>query len=106
MTAPAAALPHEQRGGGFFDALAPGGRRMLFILALIATLFLFAFPAFWLLLTALRPGWAVFYVHRGTDFTLLNFATVLEEDIVVRAFFNSFVIATLATVLSIAVTVT
>jgi multiple sugar transport system permease protein len=105
-TPAAAALPHERRGGGFFDALAPGGRRMLFVLALIATLFLFAFPAFWLMLTSLRPGWAVFYVDRGTDFTLANFATVLEEDIVVRAFINSFVIATLATALSITVTVT
>jgi multiple sugar transport system permease protein len=107
MSTPAAALPHhERRGGGFFDALAPGGKRVLFLLALVATLVLFAFPAFWLILTSLRPGWAVFYVHRGTEFTLANFATVLEEDIVVRAFFNSFVIATVATALSIVVTVT
>jgi multiple sugar transport system permease protein len=107
MTIGAATLArHERRGGGFFDALAPGGKRMLFGLALLATLFLFAFPAFWLVLTSLRPGWAVFYVHRGTDFTLANFGTVLEEEIVVHAFVNSFAIATLATVLSIVVTVT
>ncbi|MCE3247061.1 MAG: binding-protein-dependent transport system inner rane component, partial [Geminicoccaceae bacterium] len=107
MSAPAAtALAPERRGGGFFDALAPGGRRVLLGLALLATLFLFAFPALWLVLTSLRPGWAVFYVHRGTEFTLANFATVLEEEIVVHAFVNSFVIATVATVLSIAVTVT
>jgi len=107
MTIGAATLArHERRGGGFFDALAPGGKRVLFGLALLATLFLFAFPAFWLVLTSLRPGWAVFYVHRGTDFTLANFGTVLEEEIVVHAFVNSFAIATLATVLSIVVTVT
>jgi multiple sugar transport system permease protein len=107
MSAPAALeLAHRERGGGFFDALAPGGRRVLLGLALFATLFLFAFPALWLVLTSLRPGWAVFYVHRGTEFTLANFATVLEEEIVVHAFVNSFMIATVATVLSIAVTVT
>jgi multiple sugar transport system permease protein len=107
MSAPAAtALADERRSGGFFDALAPGGRRVLLGLALLATLFLFAFPALWLVLTSLRPGWAVFYVHRGTEFTLANFATVLDEEIVVHAFVNSFVIATVATVLSIAVTVT
>jgi multiple sugar transport system permease protein len=106
MSTPAAALPEIRRGGGFFDALAPGGKRALFVLALIAVLFLFAFPAFWLVLTSLRPGWAVFYVHRGTDFTLHNYVEVLQEEVVVRAFVNSFVIATLATVFSLAVTVT
>ncbi len=99
------ALARRREKHGFFDALAPGGRRALFWLALLAVLFLFAFPAIWLILTSLRPGWAVFYVHRGTDFTLHNYAEVLEEEIVVRAFVNSFVIATLATVFSLAVTV-
>ncbi len=94
------------RASGFFDALAPGGRRALFILAVIAVVLLFAFPAFWLVLTSLRPGWAVFYVHRGTDFTLHNYLEVLEEEVVVQAFLNSAVIATLATVLSLAVTIT
>lgn len=105
MSTRAAALP-AARGGGFFDALAPGGKRVLFALALIAVLFLFAFPAFWLILTSLRPAWAVFYVHRGTDFTLHNYVEVLQEDVVVQAFVNSFVIATLATVVSLTVTVT
>jgi len=91
---------------GFFGALAPGGKRALFLLALIAVLFIFAFPIFWLALTSLKPGWEVFYVHRGTEFTLDNYFDVLKEDIVIRAFVNSFVIATLATVLSLAVTVT
>ena len=72
MSAPATALPQVDRSG-FFDALAPGGRKALFVLALIGVLFLFGFPAFWLILTSLRPGWAVFYVHRGTDFTLGNY---------------------------------
>jgi ABC-type spermidine/putrescine transport system permease subunit II len=34
--------------------------------------------------------------HRHAAFTVHNFAEVLEEEIVARAFINSFVIATLA----------
>lgn len=101
----AAALVPRARGG-FLDALAPGGRRAFLALAVLAVVLLFAFPAFWLVLTSLRPGWAVFYVHRGTEFTLHNYQEVLEEEVVVRAFLNSAVIATLATILSLAVTVT
>ena len=61
---------------------------------------------FWLVLTSLRPGYAVYYVHRGTDFTLDNFHEVLAQEIVLKALFNSFMISTLATVLSLGVTVT
>jgi multiple sugar transport system permease protein len=105
MSTPATALPDVGRRDGFFDALAPGGKKVLFVLALIGVLFLFGFPAFWLILTSLRPGWAVFYVHRGTDFTIHNYFEVLQDGIVVRAFINSFMIATLATVFSLAVTI-
>jgi multiple sugar transport system permease protein len=91
---------------GFFDALAPGGKRALFVLAVIGVILLFAFPTFWLILTSLRPGWAVYYVHRGTDLTLHNYTEVLQQDVVLRAFFNSFVLATLATVFSLGVTIT
>jgi len=105
MTAANAALGGPERRG-FFDALAPGGKRALFLLALAAVLFIFIFPVFWLMLTSLKPGWEVFYVHRGTEFTWANYVDVLQEEIVVRAFINSFVIATLATVVSLTVTVT
>ncbi|MCH7634544.1 MAG: carbohydrate ABC transporter permease [Proteobacteria bacterium] len=105
MTAANAALGGPERRG-FFDALAPGGKRALFLLALAAVLFIFVFPVFWLMLTSLKPGWEVFYVHRGTEFTWANYVDVLQENIVVRAFINSFVIATLATVVSLTVTVT
>lgn len=105
MTAATAALGGPERRG-FFDALAPGGKRALFLLALAAVLFIFIFPVFWLMLTSLKPGWEVFYVHRGTEFTWTNYVDVLQEEIVVRAFINSFVIATLATVVSLTVTVT
>jgi multiple sugar transport system permease protein len=104
VTALAPAAP--QRSKGFFEALAPGGRRMLFALAAIAVCLLFAFPVFWLILTSLRPGFAVFYVHRGTDFTLENFHEVLSQEIVLKAMWNSFMISTLATILSLGVTVT
>ena len=99
------ALP-AARSPGFFEALAPGGRRALFVLGLIAVCLLFAFPVFWLVLTSLRPGYAVYYVHRGTDFTLDNFHEVLGQEIVLKALWNSFAISTLATVLSLGVTVT
>ena len=52
---------------------------------LIAVCLLFAFPVFWLVLTSLRPGLGVYYVHRGTEFTLDNFHEVLSQEIVLKA---------------------
>jgi len=101
----ASRVPAE-RSKGFFEALAPGGRRMLFGLAAIGVCLIFAFPVFWLVLTALRPGYAVYYVHRGTDFTLDNFLEVIVQEAVLKGMFNSFMISTLATVISLGVTVT
>src|SRR5262249_58128324 len=63
------ALP-AARARAFFELLAPGGQRALFVLSVIAICLLFAFPVFWLVLTSLRPGYAVYYLHPGTDFTL------------------------------------
>ena len=94
------------RSEGFFSALAPRGKAVLFALTAIAVCLLFAFPVFWLVLTSLRPGTGVYYVHRGTEFTIDNFHDVLSQEIVVRAMFNSFMISTLATVLSLGVTAT
>jgi multiple sugar transport system permease protein len=87
------------------DALAPGGRRALLVLATIAIILLFLGPIVILIVTSLRPGWAVYYIYRGTDFTLQNFREVLSTGAVLRAFFNSFLVATLATIFSIGVTV-
>jgi multiple sugar transport system permease protein len=91
---------------GFFASLAPGGKRVLFVLAAVAICLLFAFPVFWLVLTSLRPGSGVYYVHRGTEFTIDNFHEVLSQAIVLKALFNSFMISTLATVFSLGVTAT
>src|SRR5262249_50454070 len=118
----AAALPHAQslragvevrnaavvpaRSLGFFAALAPRGKAVFLALAAVAVCLLFAFPVFWLILTSLRPGTGVYYVHRGTEFTVDNFHEVLSQEIVLRALFNSFMISTLATVLSLGVTAT
>lgn len=88
-----------------FSALAPGTRRALFALAMIVVCFLFAFPVLWLFLTSLRPESGVYYVHRGMDFTIGSYLHVLKQERVVQAFINSAVIATLATVFSIMVTV-
>lgn len=90
---------------GFFGALAPGGGKVLFALAVIGVAFLFAFPVLWLLLTSLRPASGVFYVHKGTEFTLHNFVEVLQQENVFKAFINSFLISTFATILSLGVTV-
>ena len=87
------------------DALAPGGRHAFFALATIAIVLLFLGPIVILVVTSLRPGWAVFYVYRGTDFTLQNYRDVLATEAVIRAFINSFLVATLATIVSIGVTV-
>ena len=81
------------------------GRRALFALALFVICFLFAFPVLWLILTSLRPESGVYYVHRGTEFTLASFAEVLQEERLVQAFVNSALISTLATVFSLLVTV-
>ena len=80
-----------------FARLPLNARRALFGLVLFAICFLFAFPVLWLILTSLRPESGVYYVHRGTDFTLGNFIEVFHDDRVVEAFANSALIATLAT---------
>jgi multiple sugar transport system permease protein len=102
------AAPSRRRAAPsrFLDALAPGGRRAFFALAVGAVCLLFAFPVLWLGLTSLRPASGVYYVHRGTEFTTANFGEVLRAGVVARAFVNSFAISTLATVLSLGVTVT
>lgn len=86
--------------------LAPRARRAFFALALLAVCVLFAFPVFWLALTSLRPQSGVYYVHKGLEFTFDSYAQVLRDERLVRAFINSGLIATLATVFSILVTVT
>jgi multiple sugar transport system permease protein len=87
------------------DALAAGGRRAFLLLVTIAIVLLFLGPIVVLVVTSLRPGWAVFYIYRGTDFTLQNFREVLATESVIHAFVNSFLVATLATIVSIGVTV-
>src|SRR5258706_12279378 len=80
-----------------FAGLAPGARRAFFACALIAICFLFAFPVLWLILTSLRPESGVYYVHRGTEFTLASFVEVLQEERLGQAFVNSALISTPAT---------
>jgi multiple sugar transport system permease protein len=89
----------------FFDTFAPGARKVSFGVILSIVCFLFAFPVLWLILTSLRPESGVYYVYRGLDFTLDNFRQVFDNDGVVHAFINSAIIATIATIFSILVTV-
>jgi multiple sugar transport system permease protein len=90
---------------GMPGGLAPGARRTFFAIAITAICFLFAFPVLWLLLTSLRPQSGVYYVHRGLEFTLDGYARVLKNERIVEAFVNSGLIATLATIFSLVVTV-
>jgi multiple sugar transport system permease protein len=89
----------------FFNAFAPGTRRISFIVGMSVACFLFAFPVLWLILTSFRPEADIYYVYKGTDFTLDNFRQVLANDRASQAFLNSAVIATVATFFSILVTV-
>ncbi|QND72816.1 carbohydrate ABC transporter permease [Tardiphaga robiniae] len=88
-----------------FNRLLHNRRGLFFGLALAIVCFLFAFPVLWLILTSVRPQSGVYYVHRGTEFTLDAYRQILSDPRVISAFINSAVIATLATVFSIMVTV-
>ena len=92
-------------GDGFFGSMTPGARRAFFGMALGAVCFLFAFPVLWLLLTSLRPESGVYYVYRGLEFTLDSYLQVVRTPRLVQAFINSGLIASLATVFSLLVTV-
>src|SRR5258708_28255206 len=86
-----------------FAGLAPGARRAFFALIVTGVCLLFAFPVLWLMLTSLRPESRVYYVHRGTEFTLGNFAAVLAHRPIGAAFVNSLLITTPAPVFSLVV---
>ena len=84
-------LPAVAYRNRFFDELAPGGRRALFVLGVIGVCLLFAFPVFWLVLTSLLPVLCLlYYAHRGTDPHFDNFHEVLTQEIVLRALWSSF----------------
>jgi multiple sugar transport system permease protein len=87
-------------------SLVPAARAALMLLVVAAILLLFLTPVAILVITSLRPGWAVYYIYRGTAFTLQNYLDVFAKPSVVRAFANSFVLATLATLISLGITVT
>jgi multiple sugar transport system permease protein len=97
--------PRAHLRSGRLGQLAPGGRKVFFALVVAATTVLVAFPVLWLMLTALRPQSGVYYVHKGLEFTIGNFAEALKPERTLAAFINSGVIATLATLCSITVTV-
>jgi len=96
----------ETRSRSLCSSLAPGGRAVLIALVIAAILLLFLGPIVILIVTSLRPGWAVYYIYRGTDFTIQNYLDVFARPAVVHAFVNSLVLATLATVISLMITVT
>ena len=82
MTMPVVTRPQ------FLPGLPKWSRKTLFALELFCICFAFAFAVLWLILTSLRPESGVYYVHRGTEFTLASFAEVLTDDRIVHAFLN------------------
>ena len=104
MTVAAAIEPIARRR--IAGALAPGGRAALLVLTLAGVMLLFLGPVLILVITSLRPGWAVYYIYRGTAFTVQNYLEVFARPAVVHAFVNSLVLATLATLFSLGVTIT
>ena len=102
----AQALTADRPPSRIVGVLAPGGRAALIVLAALAIMLLFLGPILILVVTSLRPGWAVYYIYRGTAFTVQNYLDVFARPAVVRAFVNSFVLATLATFFSLGITVT
>ncbi len=103
---PASAAIEPRPGRRMMDALAPGGRMALLVLIFAAILLLFLGPVVIMVVTSLRPGWAVYYIYRGTAFTVQNYLEVFARPAVVHAFVNSFILATLATLFSLGVTIT
>ena len=83
----------------------PAARRAFFALALFAICLLFAFPVLWLILTSLRPESGVYYVHRGPEFTLGKLRRGAAGRAPRPGLRQPALIATLATVLSLMVTV-
>ena len=103
---PASAAIEPRPGRRMMDALAPGGRMALLVLIFAAIFLLFLGPVVIMVVTSLRPGWAVYYIYRGTAFTVQNYLEVFARPAVVHAFVNSFILATLATLFSLGVTIT
>lgn len=82
-----------------------GWRRILWIFGVFCVCFFFTFPVFWLILTSLRPETEVFYVHAGKSFTYKNSVAAFRSPQFVQSMINSTILATLATVCSLLVTV-
>jgi multiple sugar transport system permease protein len=86
-------------------AIAAAIRRGVFSIGVLAIFVLFVGPVAILVLTSVRPASGAYYIWRGTTFTLRNFVEITQQSQVMRAMFNSFVLSTLATILSLGITV-
>lgn len=105
MTADSIASPLAVPRSTMFERFAPGAWRIFLILVVLAVLLIFIGPVAILMVTSIRPPSGIYYIWRGTEFTLQNYVDVLQQPQILHAMFNSFVMATLATVVSLGVTV-
>lgn len=88
-----------------FARLMPAARRAFIVLVIAAVVVFFLGPVAILVLTSLRPPSGIYFIWQGTEFTLGNFVDVMSQSDILLALRNSFLIATMATVLSLGVTV-
>jgi multiple sugar transport system permease protein len=88
-----------------FERFAPGAWRVFLFLVIAAVLLIFIAPVAILMVTSIRPPSGIYYIWRGTEFTLQNYVDVLKQPQILHAMFNSFVMATLATIVSLGITV-
>jgi ABC-type sugar transport system permease subunit len=78
--------------------------RLVFGLVIAAIAFVALLPIAYLVLTALRPPADVYYVMQGgLRFSLVNFVNALQWENLATAFFNTAVVATVATALSLVI---
>lgn len=105
MTAETFTVPIAAPGPTLFERFAPGAWRVFIGLVIVAVLMIFIAPVAILMVTSIRPPSGIYYIWRGTEFTLQNYVEVLQQPQILHAMFNSFVMATLATVVSLGITV-
>jgi multiple sugar transport system permease protein len=105
MTVETFSTPIVTSRSTMFERFAPGAWRIFLVLVVVAVLLIFIGPVAILMVTSIRPPSGIYYIWRGTEFTLQNYVDVLQQPQILHAMLNSFVMATLATVVSLGVTV-
>jgi ABC-type glycerol-3-phosphate transport system permease component len=78
-------------------------RKSFIYLLLIGYSVFVLLPIFWVFITSLQPGGTVRFGFIPEEVTLKNYWYILTEPLMLRSLINSFIVASLATVLSVLV---